>query len=86
MSKFILFYGKYSVDRKRNVKNLGTFFGAEGDDMDAIKQKGVEISQAHPDLIVIPKTFRLEDTLDAVALDAQEHFEEFGEKLQKTQG
>jgi hypothetical protein len=83
--KFILFYGKYSVDRKRNVKNHGTYFGAAGDDIDVIRQKGIEIAQEHPNLIVIPKTFDLDDTLDSVALDAQEHFEQFGEKLQKHQ-
>lgn len=84
--RFILFYGKYSVDRKRNIKNLGTFFGAEGDNIDEVKQKGIEITKAHPDLIIIPKAFKLDDTLDSVALDAQEHFEEFGEKLQRTGG
>lgn len=85
MSKFILFYGKYSVDRKRNVRNHGTFFGAAGGDIDEIRQKGIEIAQEHPNLIIIPKTFELDDTLDSVALNAQEHFEEFGEKLQKNQ-
>jgi len=85
MAKFILFYGKYSIDRKKQIKNHGTFFGAESDDLEAIKQKGIEIAQEHPNLIIIPKTFPLDDTLDSVALDAQEHFEEFGEKLQSTQ-
>ena len=85
MAQFVLFYGKYSIDRKRNVKNHGTFFGAESADLEEIKQKGIEISKEHPSLIVISKTYELKDTLDSVALDAQEHFEEFGEKLQQTQ-
>ena len=85
MAKFILFYGKYSVDRKRNIKSHGTFFGAAGEDVEEIRQKGIEIAQEHPNLIVIPKMFTLDDTLDSVALDAQEHFEQFGEKLQNNQ-
>ena len=85
MEQFILFYGKYSVDRKRNVKNLGTYFGASGEVVDEVRAKGVEITQQYPNLIIIPKVFKLNDTLDSVALDAQEHFEEFGLKLQKNQ-
>jgi hypothetical protein len=82
---FVLFYGKYSVDRKRNIKNHGTYFGAQGDSIADIKQKGIEIAAEHPNLIIIPKTFKLEDSLDSIAWDAQEHFENFCEKLQKTQ-
>lgn len=86
MSTFILFYGKYSIDRKRNIKNHGTYFGAASDDLEDVKKCGIRIAEEHPNLIIIPKAFHLNDTLDSVALDAMEHFEQFGEKLQNTQG
>lgn len=84
MPDFVLFYAKYSIDRKKQVKHLGTFFGDAGD-AEVVKNTGIEIRKKDASIIVIPKIYKLEDTLDTLSLDAQEFFEQFGNKLQEQQ-
>ncbi len=80
----VLFYAKYSVDRKKNVKLLGTYFGDVGN-YDQLKTIGKEIVLSDPQFIVVPKIYFLNDTIDSIALDAQEDFEKFGENMQEEQ-
>jgi len=80
----VLFYAKYSIDRKKNIKHIGTYFGDAGE-VDEIKNIGIELRRSDPSLIIIPKIYKLDDSLDAISLDAQEYFETFGQKLQQHQ-
>lgn len=84
MNQYVLFYAKYSVDRKKQVKHLGTFFGDAGD-VEEVKNIGIEMRKNDPSIIIIPKIYKLNDTLDTISLNAQEYFEEFGQKLQQQQ-
>jgi hypothetical protein len=84
MPDFVLFYAKYSIDRKKQVKHLGTFFGDSGD-AEEVKNTGIEIRKRDASIIVIPKIYKLVDTLDSLSLNAQEFFEDFGNKLQEQQ-
>jgi len=84
-NKFVLFYAQFTIDRKKKVKNHGTFFGDYSHDLIAIKKRGVEITKNFPQIITIQKIFELTDTLDSIALDAQEYFEDFGNKMQEHQ-
>lgn len=82
--KHTLFYAKYSIDRKKNVKLLGTFFGDIGNH-DELKIIGREIVLSDPSVITVPKIYPLKDSIDSISLDAQEYFEEFCKHLQEEQ-
>ncbi len=82
--QYVMFYAMFTSDRKRNVKSNGTFFGSCSTDVLELKTIGKEIAKENPSLIVIPKIFKLNDYLDSISIDAEEYFENFGEKLQDT--
>lgn len=84
MTNQVLFYAKYSVDRKKQVKHIGTYFGDTGT-VDEVRKLGIDIRKKDTTVIIIPKIYDFNDTLDTLALDAQEYFEEFGKKLQEQQ-
>ena len=84
MSEAILFYAKYSIDRKKQVKHIGTYFGDSGT-IDQVKKLGIDIRKKDVTVIIIPKIYDFNDTLDSLSLDAQEYFEQFGHKLQEQQ-
>lgn len=84
MADQVLFYAKYSVDRKKQVKHIGTYFGDTGT-VDEVRKLGIDIRKKDTTVIIIPKIYDFNDTLDTLALDAQEYFEEFGKKLQEQQ-
>jgi len=84
MSECVLFYAKYSIDRKKQVKHIGTYFGDSGT-VEDVKKLGINIRKVDTTVIIIPKIYDFNNTLDTIALDAQEYFEQFGRKLQEQQ-
>lgn len=85
MAKLVLFYGQYKYDRKRQILSQGTFFGGAGDDVKKLKELAQEIVKKHRDLIILPKAFRVKDrTIDDIAIDAEEYFENAKEVMENS--
>lgn len=75
-----MFYAKFRATKKKKYEQYGVFLGGIGEDIEAIKLQGKAISNACED-IVICKIFKAYTTIDSLAMDALEYFENFCNSL-----
>jgi hypothetical protein len=78
-----MFYAKFKSTKKKKYEQSGVFLGGIGSDIDAIKVQGKNIA-SNCDDVVICKIFKIYTTMDSLAMDAFEYFENFCNSLNKT--
>lgn len=71
----IMFYAKF-IHNKKYYEQSGVYLGYIGEDIEEIKNKGREIVASNNG-VVICKIFKLCNSIDSIAIDALEYFENF---------